>query len=197
MSNVRTFYDELGVSTDAGASEIKHAFREIAKLYHPDLHPSEKQDWAHEHMSRLNFIVETLLDPETRAEYDGLIARYEQASRRRPRRTARQEYALHREYARISVEIMNLMGRYSNWSLKVAAGGGVCVSSLVAIGFGALLSIEGLYMTFGWFIALVGMIVAALGVSDRIGQGYYRQKIEELRSRQDDLRRRIYQASTT
>jgi DnaJ-class molecular chaperone len=70
MKRVRTFYDELGIGREADAAEIKHAFREVAKLYHPDLHPAEKQDWAHEHMSRLNFIVETLLDDDTRAEYD-------------------------------------------------------------------------------------------------------------------------------
>jgi hypothetical protein len=92
---------------------------------------------------------------------------------------------------------MTLTGRCSNWGLKVAAGGGVCVSSLIAIGFGTLLSIQGLYMTFAWFIALVGAIVAALGLSDRIGHGYYRQKIEQLRSRQTALRRRMYQAWTS
>jgi len=63
MPRIKTFYDELGISRDANAGEIKHAFKEIAKVYHPDKNPPEKQAWAHEQMSRFNFIVETLLNP--------------------------------------------------------------------------------------------------------------------------------------
>lgn len=193
---MQTFYDELGVARDAASPDIKRAFRDIAKRYHPDLQPLDKKDWAHEQMSRLNFIVETLLDPEARAEYDGLINRYEHRRRFGPPLSFRQEYALQREYARISVEIMNLNGRYSNWSLKMAAGGGVCVSSLVAVGFGTLMSAGQIYMSFGWFGAMVGSIVAAMGLSDRVGQGYYRRRIEELQSRRTDLRRKMYQLWT-
>src|SRR5437762_1547664 len=69
MPRIKTFYDELGVERSANAAEIKHAFKEAAKTYHPDKNPTDKQAWAHEQMSRLNFIVETLLNPTTRKEY--------------------------------------------------------------------------------------------------------------------------------
>ena len=77
MARIKTFYDELGVPRDANPAAIKHAFKEIAKVYHPDKNPPEKQSWAHEQMSRFNFICETLLNPATRREYDDLVRKYE------------------------------------------------------------------------------------------------------------------------
>ena len=77
MGRIKTFYDELGVGRDATASQIKRAFKEIAKIYHPDKNPSDKQAWAHEQMSRFNFIFETLANSSSRREYDALIAKYE------------------------------------------------------------------------------------------------------------------------
>src|SRR4051794_21905820 len=117
MPRIKTFYEELGVERSANAAEIKHAFKEAAKTFHPDKNP-EKQEWAHEQMSRLNFIVETLLNPATRQEYDGIVKKYEEAPVvTRPRRAAREQNAIEREYAQVSVEIMNLAGKYSNCRL--------------------------------------------------------------------------------
>src|SRR5579863_748799 len=114
MPRIKTFYDELGVPRDANAAAIKHAFKEVAKVYHPDKNPPDKQAWAHEQMSRYNFIMETLLNPTTRREYDDLVKKYEETpvvipQRRRPR----EQNAIEREYAQVSVEIMNLAGKYS------------------------------------------------------------------------------------
>src|SRR5262245_38797579 len=123
MARIKTFYDELGVSRDANGAAIKHAFKEIAKVYHPDKNPPEKQAWAHEQMSRINFIVETLLNPVTRREYDDLVKKYEDAPQiQRPRRRPHEQNALEREYAQVSVEIMNLAGKYSNCRLKMTIG---------------------------------------------------------------------------
>src|SRR5215510_11926011 len=114
MAQIKTFYDELGVGRDADATAIKHAFKEIAKVYHPDKNPPDKQAWAHEQMSRFNFIVETLLNSETRAEYDSLIKKYEEMPAVvRPRRRPREQNAIEREYAQVSVEIMNLASKFS------------------------------------------------------------------------------------
>src|SRR5436309_9161248 len=108
MARMKTFYDELHVERNATSAQIKHAFKEIAKVYHPDKNPPEKQGWAHEQMSRFNFICETLLDPTTRQEYDDLVKKYEEtplvARANRPRR---EQNAIEREYAQVSVEIMN------------------------------------------------------------------------------------------
>src|SRR5215831_2317321 len=112
MPRIKTFYDELSVSRDATAAQIKHAFKEIAKIYHPDKNPPDKQAWAHEQMSRFNFIIETLLNPATRREYDDLVKKYEETPLpSRPRRRPHEQNAIEREYAQVSVEIMNLAGK--------------------------------------------------------------------------------------
>jgi len=76
MPRIKTFYDELGVERDASPAEIKRAFKEIAKVFHPDKNPKEKQAWAHEQMSRFNFIFETLMNPKSRQEYDEIVRKY-------------------------------------------------------------------------------------------------------------------------
>src|ERR671923_2189654 len=103
MARIKTFYDELGVGRNATAAQIKHAFKEIAKVYHPDKNPPDKQAWAHEQMSRFNFIVETLLNPVTRREYDDLVRQYEAmpVSPPRPSRRAKEQNAIEREYAQV------------------------------------------------------------------------------------------------
>src|SRR5207237_8944189 len=119
MPRIKTFYDELGVPRDANAAAIKHAFKEIAKVYHPDKNTPEKQGWAHEQMSRFNCICETLLNPATRREYDDLVRKYESMPLvTRPSRPRREQNAIEREYAQVSVEILNLAGKYSNCRLK-------------------------------------------------------------------------------
>ena len=199
MPEMRTFYDELGIGRDAGSSDIKRAFRDSAKVYHPDMNPPDKKDWAHEQMSRLNFIVETLLNSETRAEYDDIVDKYERGFYRQPRRTPRQEYALQREYARIGVEIMNMSGRYSNCKLKMAIGGVVSVCSVI-VGVAMSMTVTGpvgyFYISFARFFALIGAMMVFMGLYDYVRRGRYRSEIRELEARQLDLRRRMYEAWT-
>ena len=124
MQRIKTFYDELGIPRDANAAAIKRAFKDVAKVYHPDKNPPDKQAWAHEQMSRFNFIVDTLLNPATRREYDDLVKKYEETPLQytRPRRRPHEQNAIEREYAQVSVEIMNLAGKYSNCRLKMMIG---------------------------------------------------------------------------
>ncbi len=193
MAKIRTFYDELGVGPDANETELRHAFKELAKEYHPDLNPRDKQEWAHEKMSRLNFILDTLTDDTTRREYDELIDKA-QRGLDHPRRTERQEYALHREYARVSVEIINLAEKYSNCRLKILIGGSTVVAGILSLVIFELVGITStLLIAFGEFLPLVGLIMAAFGASDYLGRGHYRARIDELESRRSDLKRRMFE----
>src|SRR5882672_476936 len=113
MTRIKTFYDELGVERNATSADIKRAFKEVAKVFHPDKNPADKQAWAHEQMSRLNFIFETLINPRSREEYDEIVRKYETAPPVvRSKRAEREENALAREYALVAIEIMNLSGKY-------------------------------------------------------------------------------------
>jgi curved DNA-binding protein CbpA len=71
-----TYYEELGISTGATREEIRHAYKHLARLVHPD-HCGDKETrrLADVQLKRLNAMVETLLDPAGRERYDrSLIA---------------------------------------------------------------------------------------------------------------------------
>lgn len=63
---MRDYYDVLGVSPDAGADEIKRAYRQLARRYHPDI-SGDDRGAAFLEVSRA---YEVLGDPELRRSYD-------------------------------------------------------------------------------------------------------------------------------
>ncbi len=65
---MRDYYEILGVNKDASQDEIKKAYRNLAKKYHPDLNPDNKE--AEQKFKEANAAYEILSDPEKRARYD-------------------------------------------------------------------------------------------------------------------------------
>jgi molecular chaperone DnaJ len=63
---MRDYYDVLGVSADAGADEIKRAYRQLARRYHPDISGDDRGATFLE-VSRA---YEVLNDPSRRRSYD-------------------------------------------------------------------------------------------------------------------------------
>jgi molecular chaperone DnaJ len=68
MAEKRDYYEVLGVSRDAGADEIKKAYRKLAVKFHPDKNPGDHT--AEEKFKELGEAYEALSDPEKRASYD-------------------------------------------------------------------------------------------------------------------------------
>ncbi|MEZ4326226.1 MAG: J domain-containing protein [Polyangiales bacterium] len=64
----KNYYDVLGVARDAGSSEIKKAFRKLAKKYHPDHNPDDPR--AEERFKQVSQAYEVLGDEEKRKLYD-------------------------------------------------------------------------------------------------------------------------------
>ena len=70
MAEKRDYYEVLGVDKKADDATIKKAFRTLAKKYHPDLNPNDKE--AEEKFKEVNEAYGVLSDPEKRAKYDQL-----------------------------------------------------------------------------------------------------------------------------
>lgn len=85
MANLRNYYELLDVSPDATVEEIKRAYRRLARQYHPDLNPGDKQ--AEETFKDLVEAYDVLCDPEERKKYDQLINTRNSKNRRRTKPT--------------------------------------------------------------------------------------------------------------
>ena len=64
----KDYYSVLGVSRSASDREIKRAFRRLARQYHPDVNPGNRD--AEDRFKEINEAFEVVSDPESRRKYD-------------------------------------------------------------------------------------------------------------------------------
>jgi len=65
----RDYYEILGVNKSASVDEIKSAYRRLAKQYHPDMNPNNRQE-SEEKFKELSEAYEVLIDQDKRNLYD-------------------------------------------------------------------------------------------------------------------------------
>ncbi len=68
MADKRDYYEVLGVSKDADDAALKKAYRQLAKKYHPDVNPGDKE--AEAKFKEATEAYAILSDPEKRKLYD-------------------------------------------------------------------------------------------------------------------------------
>lgn len=68
MAEKRDYYEVLGVDKNASDADIKKAFRKLARKYHPDVNPGDKE--AEEKFKEINEAYDVLSNAEKRQQYD-------------------------------------------------------------------------------------------------------------------------------
>lgn len=68
MSQVKDYYEILGLKKGSSVEEVKKAYRKLARKYHPDLNPGDKS--AEDRFKEINEAYAVLGDPKKKKEYD-------------------------------------------------------------------------------------------------------------------------------
>ena len=78
---MRNLYQVLGIASEADDSQLKSAFRNLAKTFHPDLNGGDRR--AEERFKEVNRAYEVLRNPDRRAEHDAFLAGKRSSARQR------------------------------------------------------------------------------------------------------------------
>lgn len=78
----KDYYKLLGVERNAAEKDIKAAYRKLARKYHPDVNPGDKE--AEEKFKQISEAYEVLNDKEKRAKYDLYGDQWKRASEQPP-----------------------------------------------------------------------------------------------------------------
>ncbi len=113
------YYKILGIQKTATQQEIKNAYRKLARKYHPDLNPNDKD--AKKNFQLINEANEVLSDPEKRRKYDQHGSDWKQAEEYEK---ANQYQNRSSDYGRPGYSGQQSAGDFSDFFESMFGGGG-------------------------------------------------------------------------
>ncbi|MBD2598381.1 DnaJ domain-containing protein [Nostoc spongiaeforme FACHB-130] len=122
-TDFKDYYSVLGVSKTASPEEIKQAFRKLARKYHPDVNPGNKQ--AEANFKEVNEAYEVLSDADKRQKYDQFGQYWKQVGQGFPGGGAGVDMGGFdfSQYGSFDEFINELLGRFGGAAGSRAAGG--------------------------------------------------------------------------
>jgi curved DNA-binding protein len=122
----KDYYKILGVEKNASVDDVKRAYRKLAKKYHPDKNPGDKQ--AEEKFKEINEANEVLSDPDKKAKYDQISSTYSSYRRTGGNPGSFRWEDINGGGARVNVndlgDIFGEMGGFSDFFRTFFSGGG-------------------------------------------------------------------------
>lgn len=85
------YYKILGISKNASENDIKKAYRKLARKYHPDLNPNDKE--SEKNFKEINEANEVLSNPENRKKYDQYGENWKHAEEFEKSRQSQQQHS--------------------------------------------------------------------------------------------------------
>ena len=83
----KSYYELLDISADAKEPEIRRAYRNVLRKYHPDLHPNQRR--AAKRSRQLNAALGVLTNPAERTRYDAKLERIEKRKKKAEEKSKR------------------------------------------------------------------------------------------------------------
>jgi curved DNA-binding protein len=120
-TDFKDYYKILGVDKSASESDVKKAFRKLARQYHPDLHPDDRA--AEAKFKEINEAYEVLSDVDKRKKYDQFGQYWRQMDGGFPGGAGGFDADFGR-YGNFDEFINELLGRFSTGFGGAAGGGG-------------------------------------------------------------------------
>jgi curved DNA-binding protein len=108
MQNFRNYYAILGVPRDATTADIKLSYRKMARKYHPDMNPGDKE--AEEKFKDVGEAYEILSDTNKRAQYDQYSSFWKQSgfqTQGRNKAKDDQEFGKYRDFNSFIDQLLN------------------------------------------------------------------------------------------